>query len=138
MDIPGWCYNSIVCTIEWCYLYGILSGDVSMNKRVEAVNGECIARMFKELRLKKNLTQQDVADAAGLHHTYISNIECGKRTAKKETMTHLVSTLTQMDVIPVIEVIKWEELDKTIYPRKKFQPRRPEVIPFLKEISYVI
>lgn len=36
-------------------------------------------RNIRKLRLKKNWSQEQLADAAGLHRTYVSEIERGER-----------------------------------------------------------
>lgn len=43
------------------------------------------------IRARQGLTQEQVSDAAGLHPTYVSDIERGARNPSWEVMTRLAS-----------------------------------------------
>jgi len=47
----------------------------------------------QELRKARGLTQEALADAAGLHRTHISLIETGKRSVQLETIEQLAKAL---------------------------------------------
>ena len=51
----------------------------------------------KKLRKEQNLTQEKLAEAAGLHPTFISNVERGYRVPSLPTVLRLASAL---DVLP--------------------------------------
>ncbi len=47
----------------------------------------------REIREAQGLSQEDLADAAGLHRTHISLIERGRRSARLETIEQLARAL---------------------------------------------
>lgn len=47
----------------------------------------------RALRMKKGLSQEALADAAGLHRTHISLIERGRRSVRLETVEALAKAL---------------------------------------------
>lgn len=61
------------------------------------MQGEVFKRRFgeqvQELRLDSGLSQEALADAAGLHRTHISLIERGKRSVRLETIEQLARAL---------------------------------------------
>ncbi|MFP4414389.1 helix-turn-helix domain-containing protein [Coleofasciculus sp.] len=48
---------------------------------------------IRELRLLKNLSQEDLADLAGLHRTYIGGIERGERNVAFLNIVRLARAL---------------------------------------------
>ncbi len=56
-----------------------------------------IIRVFssnvRKYRLKKELSQEQLAERAGLHRTYISAIECGRRSIALENIQHIADAL---------------------------------------------
>jgi len=40
---------------------------------------KCVGQRLQQLRKQANMTQQELADASGVHRTYISNAENGRR-----------------------------------------------------------
>jgi transcriptional regulator with XRE-family HTH domain len=52
-----------------------------------------LGRRVRELRLARKLLQQHLADAAGLHRTYIADIERGKRNPSLWTIERLARGL---------------------------------------------
>lgn len=52
--------------------------DENQNRKLrEEFTGQLTQRL-KELRKERNLTQQELADKAGLHLTYVGHLELGK------------------------------------------------------------
>lgn len=51
------------------------------------------AKRIKEIRLKKNLSQGDVARILGVHRTYISGLERGVRTPSLLTIHKVAKAL---------------------------------------------
>ena len=51
------------------------------------------ARKLKELRAKKGLSQEELADIAGLHRTYVGSVERGERNISIDNMERLASAL---------------------------------------------
>ena len=56
-----------------------------------------IIRVFSEnvrrYRMKKNISQEVLAERAGLHRTYISAIECGRRSIALENIQRIAEAL---------------------------------------------
>ncbi|HEX7151421.1 MAG TPA: helix-turn-helix transcriptional regulator [Thermoanaerobaculia bacterium] len=55
--------------------------------------GELFGRRLREVRQKRGLTQQAVADAAGMSLTYISNMEHGLKVPSLTTIIRLAVAL---------------------------------------------
>ena len=51
------------------------------------------AHKLKEFRVKKNLSQEELADMAGLHRTYVGSVERGERNISIDNMERLASAL---------------------------------------------
>ena len=51
------------------------------------------ARKLKEFRVKKGLSQEELADIAGLHRTYVGSVERGERNISIDNMERLASAL---------------------------------------------
>ena len=51
------------------------------------------ARNLKEIRVKKRLSQEKLADIAGLHRTYVGSVERGERNISIDNMERLASAL---------------------------------------------
>jgi putative transcriptional regulator len=55
---------------------------------------------IKELRKKKGMTQEDLANAVGVSHWWISHIETGTRTCSLRLMSRIAKALdTTLDQI---------------------------------------
>lgn len=54
---------------------------------------ELLGRTVKEIRLKQRMTQQQLADLAGLHRTFIISIEKGRQNLSAMTMIRLADAL---------------------------------------------
>jgi XRE family transcriptional regulator, regulator of sulfur utilization len=50
----------------------------SQNKKLRREFTQKLSSKLKEVRKQKNLTQQELAEKAGLHLTYIGHLELGK------------------------------------------------------------
>lgn len=51
------------------------------------------ARNLKETRVKQGLSQEELADIAGLHRTYVGSVERGERNISIDNMERLASAL---------------------------------------------
>lgn len=47
----------------------------------------------RKLRMQKSISQEDFADMCGLHRTYISDIELGKRNVSLENIERIALAL---------------------------------------------
>lgn len=52
--------------------------DPGDNKRLRGEFTKRLSERLRKVRLNKNLTQQEVAERAGLHLTYVGHLEAGK------------------------------------------------------------
>jgi transcriptional regulator with XRE-family HTH domain len=59
------------------------------------------------LRQARRLSQESLAELAGLHRTHISLIEQGRRQAKTETVTKLAGAL-EVSTDSLFEGIRWD------------------------------
>ncbi len=55
------------------------------------------ARNLKEIRVEQGLSQEELADIAGLHRTYVGSVERGERNISIDNMERLASAL-QIDI----------------------------------------
>lgn len=51
------------------------------------------SRNVRKYRLQQHFSQEQLAEKAGLHRTYISAIECGKRSIALENIQHIADAL---------------------------------------------
>ena len=58
----------------------------------------------KKIRIQKGISQEKLAELAGLHRTYISSIELGKRNVSLQNIQALASALK----IPIYQLFKPE------------------------------
>lgn len=61
-----------------------------------------LGRAVKAIRAQRGLTQEEVSAAAGLHPTYVSDIERGARNPSWEVMTRLASGIG----VPIAEIAR--------------------------------
>lgn len=54
---------------------------------------EILAKNIKDLRLSKQLSQEELADICGLHRTYISDIERGNRNVSIDNIEKIAKGL---------------------------------------------
>lgn len=59
-------------------------------------------RVIRNLRQQKNISQEELADLCGLHRTYISDIELGKRNVSLENIERISNALN----VSLTEVFK--------------------------------
>lgn len=62
---------------------------------------------FKELRLARGLTQQNLADLAGLSKSYVSQLELGDRAPSSETLEFVADALG----VPVASLLVTEHAE---------------------------
>lgn len=51
-------------------------------------------RVIRNLRQQKNISQEELADLCGLHRTYISDVELGKRNVSLENIERISNALS--------------------------------------------
>lgn len=51
------------------------------------------ARNLKKYRLKNNMSQEQLAEKCGMHRTYISGIECCRRSISLENIQRIADAL---------------------------------------------
>ena len=62
----------------------------------------CFGKTIRQLRLEKSISQEAFADMCGLHRTYISDIELGKRNVSLENIDKMSHALN----IPLPELFE--------------------------------
>ncbi len=62
---------------------------------------ELFARRLKQLRLLKGLSQETLADLAGLHRTYVGSVERSERNISIDNMERLAKAL-EVDIIDLL------------------------------------
>ena len=65
-------------------------------------------KVIRELRQEKRISQEEFADKCGLHRTYISDIELGKRNVSLENIIRISSAL-QVNVSEIFAKIEMFE-----------------------------
>ena len=71
-------------------------------KKIEQLFGEAVRRK----RLGLGMSQEDFADKAGIHRTYVSSIELGKVQVSIRIATQLAGALG----VPLSEI--WRDIDR--------------------------
>lgn len=66
---------------------------------------ETFAINLRQARLAKGWSQMALADAAGLHFTYVSSVECAKRNVSIDAMERLARALGE----PLTKLLKDSE-----------------------------
>lgn len=54
---------------------------------------QTLGRQVRTLRLQQDMTQEQLAESAGLSAPYISHIECGRKKASLEVLERLAEAL---------------------------------------------
>jgi transcriptional regulator with XRE-family HTH domain len=66
---------------------------------------ETVGNRIRELRKAKGWTQEQLAEAAGLHYSYIGGVERGDRNISLETLEKIMNGLQ----VPAEEIFKFKE-----------------------------
>jgi transcriptional regulator with XRE-family HTH domain len=66
---------------------------------------ESVGNRIRELRKAKGWTQEQLAEAAGLHYSYIGGVERGDRNISLETLEKIVNGFQ----VPAEEIFKFQE-----------------------------
>ena len=74
-------------------------------ERMDKPIASTFGAVLREKRQEAGISQEQLADRAGLHRTYVSLIERGKRTASIEVVRRVASALglTMVDLISATE-----------------------------------
>lgn len=67
-------------------------------------------QVIRALRQSKNISQEQLADLCGLHRTYISDVELGKRNVSLENIDKIATALDMKVSDIFIEVEKNESI----------------------------
>ncbi|WP_063565797.1 helix-turn-helix transcriptional regulator [Paenibacillus sp. O199] len=66
---------------------------------------ESVGNRMRELRKAKGWTQEQLAEAAGLHYSYIGGVERGDRNISLETLEKIINGFQ----VPAEEIFKFNE-----------------------------
>ncbi|AIQ15143.1 helix-turn-helix domain-containing protein [Paenibacillus durus] len=66
---------------------------------------ERVGNRIRELRKAKGWTQEQLAEAASLHYSYIGGVERGDRNISLETLEKIIAAFQ----VPAIEIFRFEE-----------------------------
>ncbi|MEK8211282.1 helix-turn-helix domain-containing protein [Paenibacillus sp. FSL L8-0463] len=66
---------------------------------------ESVGNRIRELRKAKGWTQEQLAEAASLHYSYIGGVERGDRNISLETLEKIIAAFD----VPAIELFRFED-----------------------------
>ena len=75
-----------------------------MDKNILLAYGHSI----RAIRQKRKMSQEELADLSGLHRTYISDVELGKRNVSLENIDRIATALNMSISDVFIEVEQYE------------------------------
>lgn len=81
--------NVTYCLFTYCMQSYIIYYEVLYDMDIVNV----FAQNMRKYRLEKHLSQEALAEKAGLHRTYISAIECGRRSIALENIQRIADAL---------------------------------------------
>ena len=81
--------NVTYCLFTYCMQSYIIYYEVLYVMDIVKV----FAQNMRKYRLEKHLSQEALAEKAGLHRTYISAIECGRRSIALENIQRIADAL---------------------------------------------
>jgi len=81
-----------------------------------------ICRSIKQMRINKNISQQEIADAAGLDRTTISRMESG-RAVNLLTLVQVLRALDKLDILDAFEVREFLSPIKLLKEEEKKRKR---------------
>jgi transcriptional regulator with XRE-family HTH domain len=102
--------------------------DISSSSPSDSFRLQQIGEFIKAIRLEQNKTQQEVADAAGLHRTTVSQMENGTGGTLQSLLQILrvlraLYVLDQMKVIEKISPLRIAELEQKQRKRARHSVR---------------
>lgn len=65
-------------------------------------------QVIRRIRLKKNISQEMLADLSGLHRTYMSDVELGKRNISLENIDRIAKAL-EISISDIFREIESED-----------------------------
>ena len=77
-----------------------------MQEKIRVAYGKAI----RSIRQNKKISQEEVADLCGLHRTYISDVELGKRNVSLENIDKIAHALQMKKSDVFIEVEQYESI----------------------------
>lgn len=65
-------------------------------------------QVIRKIRLEKNISQEMLADLSGLHRTYMSDVELGKRNVSLENIDRIAKAL-EVSISDIFRQIESED-----------------------------
>lgn len=79
--------------------------NMELKKMTDDMIIKAIGEYIRSIRLEKNLTQEQLADRAGVHRTTIRDLELGKRS----TLLTLIKVLRSLDQLQTLKNFKFSK-----------------------------
>lgn len=96
-----------------------------------------VGENLRRIRLKKGLTQEEVALRSGLSQGYINQLESGKRLFTQKSLERIAKGLN----VPIIEFFKKEKKTEGVHEeiseynkKRKKSPSKKEILALLNEL----
>ncbi len=90
------------CSVQSFITYSLWSGEQSSGAIARMDVRKRVGRNVRRLRVESELTQEELADKAGIHQTYLSGVEGGKRNPSVVVLDRIASGLG-VDIAKLLE-----------------------------------
>jgi DNA-binding XRE family transcriptional regulator len=83
----------IVCSLKVCIVRTVSTIMVGGSDNDDDVGRRAFGARVRELRMRAGLSQEQLADQAGMHRTYVSSLERGQRNVGLDNILRLAAGL---------------------------------------------
>lgn len=96
------------------------NANIKWNESSDAALQEMIGQFIQQSRIRQNKSQQEIADAAGINRSTLSQIENGRGG----TLITLIQILRVLDQVSFLKVFQVEERPSPLYLAKMEMKKR--------------